>query len=43
VQSIPYLAALTTAMISAMPTEGFMRWVNARSKMPPLAPTQPAE
>ncbi|MDR3440054.1 glycosyltransferase [Telmatospirillum sp.] len=44
VQSIPYLAALTTAMISAMPTEGLMRRIQAKSKArkPPLTAT-PAE
>ena len=41
VQSIPYLAALITAMISAMPTENFMK--RFRDKTPvPLAPTQTA-
>ena len=42
VQSIPYAAALTTAMISALPTEGFMKWVTERdnNKIPPLAPPQ---
>jgi len=49
VQSIPYLAALVTAMISALPTEGLMRHIEARAKarakspVPPLAPTQAAE
>jgi type IV secretory pathway TrbD component len=43
VQSIPYLAALTTAMISALPTENFMRWLRHTPKVPPLAPTQAAE
>lgn len=40
VQSIPYLAALTTAMISALPTEGFMRWVNRDKRKAPLAPAE---
>jgi hypothetical protein len=43
VQSIPYLAALTTAMISALPTENVMRWLRRNNKVPPLAPTQAAE
>jgi cellulose synthase/poly-beta-1,6-N-acetylglucosamine synthase-like glycosyltransferase/exo-beta-1,3-glucanase (GH17 family) len=43
VQSIPYAAALTTAMISAIPTENFMRRLNAKAEAtPPLAST-PAE
>jgi type IV secretory pathway TrbD component len=43
VQSIPYAAALTTAMISALPTEDFMKRLNRKNKgQPPLAAT-PAE
>jgi len=50
VQSIPYMAALVTAMISALPTEGFMKRLEAKAKAkearkaakaaPPLAPTE---
>ncbi len=45
VQSIPYLAALITALVSALPTEGFMKRLQPRRKspLPPLAPTQAAE
>jgi exo-beta-1,3-glucanase (GH17 family)/cellulose synthase/poly-beta-1,6-N-acetylglucosamine synthase-like glycosyltransferase len=44
VQSIPYLAALVTALVSALPTEHMMdRWRrNVGGPTPPLAPT-PAE
>jgi len=43
VQSIPYAAALTTAMISALPTEDFMKRLNRKNKgHPPMAAT-PAE
>jgi cellulose synthase/poly-beta-1,6-N-acetylglucosamine synthase-like glycosyltransferase/exo-beta-1,3-glucanase (GH17 family) len=40
VQSIPYLAALTTAMISALPTEKLMRRLQAKGHQPPLAPAE---
>jgi exo-beta-1,3-glucanase (GH17 family)/cellulose synthase/poly-beta-1,6-N-acetylglucosamine synthase-like glycosyltransferase len=45
VQSIPYLAALTTAVVSALPTERLMKRLQQRaaSALPPLAPNQPAE
>jgi exo-beta-1,3-glucanase (GH17 family)/glycosyltransferase involved in cell wall biosynthesis len=45
VQSIPYLAALTIAMISALPTEPFMRRLRAKAKSDPepLTPRQAAE
>jgi cellulose synthase/poly-beta-1,6-N-acetylglucosamine synthase-like glycosyltransferase/exo-beta-1,3-glucanase (GH17 family) len=38
VQSMPYLAALVTAMISALPTEAFMERLRNKSS-PPLTPT----
>jgi len=41
VQSIPYLAALVTAMISALPTENFMKRLRAKTPLP-LGPTQTA-
>jgi hypothetical protein len=37
VQSMPYFAALITALISAMPTEGFMTRLNAKSGALPSA------
>ena len=42
VQSIPYAAALTTAMISALPTEELMKKLNKGKGQPPMAAT-PAE
>lgn len=42
VQSIPYAAALTTAMISALPTEELMKKLNKGKGQPPMA-TTPAE
>jgi len=43
VQSIPYAAALTTAMISALPTEDFMKRLNSKNKHQPPMATTPAE
>ncbi len=51
VQSIPYLAALVTAMISALPTENMMRRIIAKAQAKkakqdgntPMAPTAAAE
>jgi len=40
VQSMPYLAALVTAMVSALPTEGFMERLRQKSA---IAPTAAAE
>ncbi|HVI51385.1 MAG TPA: glycosyltransferase [Candidatus Sulfotelmatobacter sp.] len=42
VQSIPYAAALATAMISALPTEDVMKRLNKNKGQPPMAPS-PAE
>jgi exo-beta-1,3-glucanase (GH17 family)/cellulose synthase/poly-beta-1,6-N-acetylglucosamine synthase-like glycosyltransferase len=47
VQSIPYMAALIIALVSALPTEQFMKRLQPKaqpeSELPPLAPSKAAE